>query len=423
MLDPIRKGIRSVAHNAILLPERWELGTVFNPYSPQFLREPYSVYAKLRARRPAHWSRLLRMLVFTRHADVDAILRDHRNFTSDPHKFNLPAKVAARLPEPEDMIPAMRDPPDHTRLRALMDKAFARRHIAPLESIVRARLRAMLDAIRDPARGFDLVEAVAKPLPVASMAELLGIPRQDLHRFVDWAERRSRLLEPGIPSEQRVMGGAAGKELDEYLAPIIDARRASPRDDMISELASAEEDGDRLARREVLAALRLLITAGIVTTADLLGTGMLTLLRNPDQLRRLGDDPGLLPGAVEEMARFEPPLFTAIRCAVRDCEVNGIPVKRHQRVFASIGAANRDPEAFSDPDRFDVGRREGRSLAFGRGVHGCIGAHLARLQNRIVFEMLLERFGSMRILTDRPAWYEGFAFRGLKSLPVSARPA
>ena len=240
---------------------------------------------------------------------------------------------------------------------------------------------------------------------------------------MDWAERRSRLLEPGIPAKQRAIADAAGNEMDGYFAPIIDARRADPRDDIISALASAEEDGDRLTRREVLAVLRFLITAGITTTTDLVGTGTLCLLRNPDQLQRLRDDPGLLPGAIEEMARFEPPLCNTIRCAVRDCEVNGVPVGRQQMVSVSIGAANRDPSAFKNPDRFDVGRRESRSLSFGRGVHSCVGMQLANLQVRIAFEMLLERFGSMRLLTERPPWFEGFVLRGLKSLPVSAGPA
>ena len=201
-----------------------------------------------------------------------------------------------------------------------------------------------------------------------------------------------------ISARERALAEAANRSLDAYFRPIIKERRAAPKDDIVSALAQAEEEGDRLSERETLNMLRLLLIAGNETTTNLIGNGMLALLRHPDQLQRLREDPSLIPSAVDELLRFDSPVQTDFRRALTDCEVNGFAMRRRENIVVLLGAANRDPDVFDDPDRLDVGRGDRSHLSFGRGIHHCIGAPLARLEGRIVLEMLLERF-----LADRAA--------------------
>ena len=418
----LRQAIRSVVINTVLVRERWQSGVAYNPLSGRMAQDPYPEYAKLRERDPVHRSRLANAWVFTRYADVDAILRDHRNFSSDPRKRELSKRQRAALPSPDDYTMLFLDPPDHTRLRSLVNKAFTRRAINALEPNVRALLQGLLDGVGDPASGFDLMEAVAHPLPVIVIAEMLGVPPEDRARFRVWSNQRARLLEPTISQKEREVAAEAAKALDEYFTPVIETRRAAPQEDIISALAQAEEAGDTLTEREMLTMLRLLLVAGNETTTNLIGNGMLALLRHPDQFERLRADPDLIPAAVEELLRFDSPVQTDFRGALRDCEVNGFPVRQGQGVITLLGAANRDPAAFEHPDRLDVGRAGGNHLSFGRGIHHCLGAPLARLEGRIVLETLLERFSSMRLLSERPAFRNSVVLRGLRSLPVAAVP-
>ncbi len=314
------------------------------------------------------------------------------------------------------------DPPDHTRLRALVNEAFTPRAVAALEPHIRELMTTLLDAVEDRS-AFDLMEAVAKPLPVIVIAEMLGIPPEDRARFAVWSDQRARVLEPTLSAAERETAEAAMRALDAYLLPIISARRADPQEDIISALAQAEEEGDRLTEREVLLMLRLLLVAGNETTTNLIGNGMLALLRHPDQLVLLREDPALVPSAVEELLRFDLPVQVDFRSALEDCDVNGFGVRRGDNVVLLLGAANRDADRFHEADRLDVGRREQHHLAFGRGIHHCLGAPLARLEGRVVLETLIERFASMRLLDARPAFRNSVVLRGLDSLPVAARPA
>ena len=417
----LRDAIRSLVVNALVLRERWQSGVAYNPLSPRMAQDPYPEYAVLRERSPVHRSRLMNAWVFSRYADVDTVLRDHRRFSNDPRKRTLSRRQQATLPDPGDYTMLFLDPPDHTRLRALVNKAFTRRAVNALEPLIRRLMDTLLDDV-DPS-GFDLMEAVAVPLPVIVIAEMLGVPPEDRARFRTWSNRRARLLEPTISPRERAAGTEAGEALDEYFVPIIQARRAEPESDIVSALAQAEEEGDVLTEREMLNMLRLLLVAGNETTTNLIGNGMLALLRNPEELERLRTDPTLIPSAVEELLRFDSPVQTDFRGALEDCEVNGAPVRRGDNIVLLIGSANRDPEAFEEPDRLDVGRSESSHISFGRGAHHCIGAPLARLEGRIVLEVLLERFSAMRLLDERPAYRGGVVLRGLESLPVSADPA
>ena len=413
---------RSVLASPILLRERWQSGIVYNPLSASMAEDPYPVYAALRARDPVHRSLLVHGRVLTRHADIDVILRDHRRFSNDPRQGTLSARQQRRLPAPEEFTLIFLDPPDHTRLRALVNRAFTRGAVAAIEVRVRATLKSLLDDIADPF-GFDLMTAIAQPLPVIVIAEMLGVPPEDRERFKLWSARRARLLEPTIGRRERRLGAATMIPFDAYFREIIAERRKTPRDDIVSSLARVEEKGERLSEREMLNMLRLLLIAGNETTTNLIGNGMLALLRNPDQLQRLRDDPSLIPGAVDELLRFDSPVQANFRHVLADCEVNGFPLRRRDNLLLLLGSANRDPDAFEDPDRLDVGRGASSHLSLGRGIHHCLGAVLARLEGRIVLEMLLERFASIGLLDDWPRFRTGIVFRGLCSLPLRCVPA
>ena len=411
--------MRSVVANVMLAPERWRNGVVYNPFSAAMARNPYPIYAELRARAPVHRNRLLDAWVLSRHADVDAVLRDFRRFSNDQRKRDPVRRRRSTLPQIPYPTILFLDPPDHTRLRALVNKAFTPKAVADLEPRIRRMTRTLLDAAADP-NGFDLMETLANPLPVMVIADMLGVPVEDRAQFREWSNRRARILEPTVSRREFRIAEEASKSLDEYFLSIIKARRIVPRDDIISALIQVEEAGDRLTEGEMLGLLRLLLVAGNETTTNLIGNGMLALLRHPEQLGALREDPGRIPAAVEELLRFDSPVQASLRLVLEDCEVNGIPLRRDDNVLLLNGAANHDPAVFDHPERLDIGRRENNHVAFGRGIHFCLGAPLARLEGRIAIEVLLERYPSLRLMSDRPAFRNSIVLRGLKALPVRA---
>ena len=411
------EAMRSAVAGAVLLRERLQSGVSYNPLSSRTAQDPYPVYAALRTRDPVHRSRLLGAWLFTRHADVDAILRDHRHFSNDPRTGTLSSRQRAMLPPPDEFTMLFLDPPAHTRLRSLVTKAFTPKAVNDLEPRIRGILGSLLDDIEDPAE-FDLMQAVARPLPVIVIAEMLGVPPEDRDVFRIWSAQRARMLEPTIGPDEREAGEVASRAFDAYFRPIIEVRRAEPRDDIVSALARVEDDGGHLTERETLNMLRLLLIAGNETAVNLIGNGMLALLRHPEQLQRLRNDPSLIPAAVEELLRFDSPIQADFRRVLADCEVNGFALRKRDNVVLLLGAANRDPDVFEDPDRLDVERSQGSHLSFGRGIHYCLGAPLARLEGRIVLEMLLERFSQIDLLAERPRFRKGIVLRGLESLTV-----
>ena len=414
----MRQAIKSVVVGSMLARERLQSGVAYNPLSAATAQDPYPVYAALRERGPVHHSRLMNAWMFSRHADIDIILRDHQRFSNDPRKGTLSRDQRAKLPAEEEFTMLFLDPPDHKRLRALVNKAFTPKAVNALEPHIRSLLGSLLDDIDDPAAGFDLMQAVAQPLPVIVIAQMLGIPAEDRAQFKIWSDQRARTLEPMITPREREVAETASRALDEYFRPIIRERRAEPQDDILSGLAQAEEEGDRLTEREMLNMLRLLLIAGNETTTNLIGNGFLALLRYPDQLQRLRDDPSLIPLAVDELLRFDSPVQTDFRRVLTDCEVNGFPLKQRENIVLLLGSANRDPDVFENPDTLDVGRGDRSHLSFGRGIHHCIGAPLARLEGRVVLEMLLERFFRIGLLDGEPRFRNSIVLRGLESLPV-----
>ena len=421
MAVSLKNAVRGAAVHAILSWERLESGIAYNPASGKMAQDPYPGYAPLRNNGRVHRSRLCNAWILSHYRDVDTDYRDWQCFSGDPTKAAIPGKRSV-IPDPGTPSMLSLDPPAHRRLRSLVNKAFTLRAISALEPRIRSLMHGFLDRVEDLS-GFDLMTAVARPLPVTVIAEMLGVPAEDGARFRVWTELRARIVEPAISAAERAEAIRVADELDAYFAPIVEERRHNPRGDILSALARAEEEGDRLDARETLNMLRPLLVGGNETTVNLIGNGMLALLRCPDQLQRLRDNPSLVPAAVEELLRYDAPVQINLRRVVEDCEIDGFPVRRGDDPILLLGSANRDPEQFRDPDRLDVARNEGSHLSFGRGIHHCVGASLARLEGRIAIEVLLERFSSIGLAGPLPRFRVGIVLRGLQSLPLAAVPA
>lgn len=422
MAFSIPSWMRSFAMHTALMWEWWQSGVTYAPLSPRVYRDPYPTYAKLRRRDPVHWSVMSQSWVFSRYHDVEAILRDHLRFSSDArHRRGVtPFQSPAAYPRGPSML--FLDPPDHTRLRALVQQAFTPRAIAALAPRIRLIAERLLDQIADPAV-FEVMEALARPLPMIVMAELLGVPTADRARFQVWSRQRVRVLEPTSTPREHQEAIRAAEALDDLFLGLIEPRQTEPRDDLISALVAAETAGDQLTRDELLIMLRMLLVAGNETTTNLIGNGLLALLRHPDQWQLLREDPALLPAAIEELLRYDGPVQVDGRTALAEMVIGRRSIRKGQGIVLLIGSANRDPEAFSQPDRLDITRHETSHIAFGRGIHHCLGAPLARLEAKIVFETLLERFAEIRLLVDNPPFRDNVVIRGLQALPVGASAA
>lgn len=394
----------------------------FNPFLPEFRRDPYPAYRRLRDEAPVYFSPSLRGWILTRHRDVVAVLSDPR-FSVDRRKANAFRKLnpfAALHPEFGEAIYRsllMLDAPDHTRLRKLVVKAFTPRMVERLRSRVETLVDEVLDAA--VARGeMDLIADLAYPLPVVVIAEMLGIPAVDRARFKRWSDDLVGLLDPfqaenGLGDAQR-----AYLDLVAYLQPILDSRRTEPRDDLISGLVAAREGGDALTDAELKSLCMLILGAGNETTTSLIGNAVLALLRHPQERRRLAADPTLARNAVEEFLRYDSPVQFTDRVALEDLEIDGKKVRRGQLVGLVLGAANRDPEVFSDPDRLDLSRAEIPHVAFGYGAHFCLGAQLARLETEVAIRKLLERFGDLDGPPEPPSRKHSMVLRGPTRLPL-----
>jgi cytochrome P450 len=389
---------------------------LFNPLAPEFIADPYPYYRRLRDEDPVHQSPM-GFWVLTRYDDVAGMLRDPRFCRKGFERI-----LAARFGDAGfDLSMLFRDPPDHTRLRTLVSKAFTPRVVEQMREHIQEIVDGLLARLV-PAGAMDLVADFAYPLPVAVICEMLGVPGAERERFRDWTLHIARSLDAiALPTEPDVVerGLAARHALADYFRGLIAERRREPRGDLLSELIAAEEQGDRLSEGELMATILLLFVAGHETTVNLIGNGTLALLRHPGELRRLREDPSLLPSAVEELLRYDGPAQRTGRICSAEVEFGGRSIPENSVVLGIIGAANRDPAVFSDPDRLDVGRAENRHLAFGWGIHFCLGASLARLEAQIALGTLLRRLPRLALATATPEWRPASALRGLQALPVT----
>lgn len=309
------------------------------------------------------------------------------------------------------------DPPDHTRLRRLANRAFTPKRVEEMRSSIAAAVEPILDRMAESGR-VDVMEELAFPLPVAVIGELLGVPEADRAGFQPLVRAATAGLEPFVDDTLLRAALAAQDEMRVYFDDLLSERRRHPTDDMLSALAQARESDDALTDDEVIATAILLFGAGFETTTNLIGNGLLALLRHPDQMRMLRADPALGPSAVEELLRYDSPVQVNSRTALEAAEVKGEPVEAGQILLILQGAANRDPARFADPDQLDVTRRDNVPLSFGWGAHHCLGAPLARLEGDVVFGAVLRRFPRIELAADHLEWKPGITLRGLASLPV-----
>lgn len=406
---------------------------VFNPFDPGFRIDPYPVYTRLLNEAPIHQTPF-GGYAFARYDDCQAILRDHRRWSSDgrrsPNYEILRQAVRATLGPEADLIDEsvrpflFLDPPDHTRLRRLVNQAFTPRAVESLRPRIQEIVDSLLAAVGD-AGEMELIADLAYPLPVTVICEMLGVPPEDQPLFKAWSAELARSLDPDIAVAPEVMKRRihAVKESRDYFGSLVADRRKHPGNDILTALIAAEAEGDKLSEPELLSTCTLLLIAGHETTVNLIGNGALQLLRHPEQLAKLQADPSLAASAVEEVLRYDPPVQLDGRLAAEDNEIGGVTVPKGQFVLLLLGAANRDPAQFEEPARFDITRNDDRHLAFGYGIHFCLGAPLARLEGEIALRSLTQRFRHLRLLVDTPRYKEQITIRGPESLPIGFAPA
>ena len=392
----------------------------FNPWDEAYRANPYPHYKPLYGRPPVLMNLMIPLALVARHADADAILRDHQRFSSVRMKSNIAMEPQQDLFGDADTV-LFSDPPVHTRLRKLVSRAFTPKRIKDVEPRIREIAKTLLDRVEGRVE-FDAIGELATPLPVMVIAHLLGVPPEDYARFKNWSDRivERRNVPPGMPAPEASVRAIA--EMKAYFAEEIERRRREPADDLIGVLVTAEEN-DALSGEELQAFAILLLIAGNETTTNLIGNGMLALGRNPDQLELLRKDRSLLPRAIEEMLRYDGPVQSTGRHPLEEVEVGGTVLKPGTITLVMIAAADRDPAKFAEPDRFDITRDPNEHLAFGNGIHYCLGAALARLEGAIAFGELLDRFPKLRLADAQaqPKYKGSYFLRGLAELPIALK--
>jgi cytochrome P450 len=379
--------------------------------------DPYPIYRELRASAPIVSAPDEDEVIALRWTDVERVLRDPTFSSNVAHrrlqKVDLGTPTSLGLP-----ILLFMDPPDHTRLRQLVSRVFTPRTVEQLRPHVAELIDGILDGL-DPAAGFDLIEAVAYPLPVTVICELLGVPAADQHLFGPWSHDASRLLDGDLDDATLNVGLTAVMSLVGYLNELFAERRTAPQDDLVSALLAVEEEGDRLTETELLSIVLLLFVAGHETTMNLIGNGTVAMLRSRDQWRALCADPGLAPNAVEEMLRFDGPVHATQRFATQPSTVGGVDLEPGQGVICHLAAANRDPARFDHPDDLDLARPDVQTLTFSHGIHYCLGAALARLEGQETFKALSRRFPHLE-LAEEPVHRAHFVLRGYSAIHLKA---
>jgi cytochrome P450 len=394
----------------------------FNPFDADTRRNPYDAFRVARHDHPVFEHQGFPIVSVFRYADIQAILKDPQTFSSE---FPPPPGIRREDLPPQSMLG--QNPPQHTRLRSLVNQAFTPRIIRSLEP----RLRQVADELFDEAleKGeVDFVEAMTYPLPVIAIAEIIGVPADDRDQFKKWSDSAVEDLGNGLfapPSPERLQKlGRLMTEMGEYFSRLADERRRQPREDLLSGLVHAEIEGSKLAQGEMITMLVLLLVAGNETTTSLIGNTVLELLDHPDELARLQADPGLSASAIEEVLRFASPVQMDPRWLVREVEIRGVKLEPGRFVVSWLGSANRDEDVFAAADRFDIGREDNRHIAFGFGIHYCLGANLARLEARVALDVLLARSRSFeRVGSDLLPMHPSIVFRGVTELPLRLVPA
>jgi len=391
---------------------------------PEVLANPYPLYHKLRSEDPVHWDRFLHTWVVTRYPDVLNVLH---SFSADrtPTPEQLTAMGLSGLnPIAKVMVKQMlfMDAPAHTRLRGLASAAFTPRKVEVLRGHIQEIADDLLDQVRT--RGeMDVIEDFAAPMPAIVTAEMMGVPTEDHSNLKKWSADFAEMLGNFQHNPDRIPRVLEStNNLTDYFQAAIDKMRQHPREGLIHSFMTAEIDGDRLTDEEIVANCIVTMVGGQETTTNLIGNGLLTLMRNPEQLAQLRDDPNLIPSAVEELLRYESPSQHTGRIAREDVQIGGREIRKGQAVMAIMAAANRDPERFPDPDRLVLDRSDNKHLAFGWSSHFCFGAPLARMEGQIAFETILRRLPNLELVPGPLTWRNNSGLRGLMALPVTFSP-
>jgi cytochrome P450 len=394
----------------------------FNPLDPDFIADPYPFYRRLRETAPVFKTPQGFWLI-ARYEDVAFVLRDKR-FGKD-FVANMERRYSGGDGMKEPAIASLArtmlvlDPPDHTRLRGLVSKAFTARRVSDMRPRIKAIVDEQIDRVIDKGE-MDVMRDLAHRLPVIVICDMLGIPEDHRAPFLAGSNVNGRILEP-VPMTRAELDQANlnTQMAGVYFRQLCDLRRREPQDDLTTELVRAEEAGDKLSAEELEANMGLLFGAGHETTTNLIGNGLLALHRQPEQWQRLKADPSLIPNAVEELLRYDSSVQISGRVTHAEVELGGIRLGAHESIVILLGAANRDPAQYPDPDRLDVGREHIRPMSFGGGIHHCLGAQLARLEAELVFTALIERLPNITLPEkDAPAWRRSFTLRGLSRLPA-----
>jgi pimeloyl-[acyl-carrier protein] synthase len=396
--------------------------SLYHLLDPEILANPYPLYHRLRTEAPVHWDPFLHAWVVTRYQDVVRVLHDFSaDRTPSPEQLER-MNLSAISPIAAVMVKQMLflDAPAHTRLRSLASSAFTPARVRVLRSHIQQIADTLIDAAMAAQPGqMDMIAEFAEPLPAIVTAELLGVPIRDHRQLKDWTAIFAEMLgnfqhnPDHVPKVLRAL-----EEMLEYFRERVRELRAHPREGLINSLLTAEINGDRLTEEEVIANSIVTMVGGQETTTNLIGNGLLTLLSYPAEMQRLRDDPGLIPSAVEELLRYESPSQHTARLARTDVELGGRKIRKRDAVIAVMGAANRDPERFPDPDRLDLARTDNRHLAFGWAAHFCFGAALARIEGQVSFSTILRRMPELALQQAPLQWRTNLGLRGLVALPV-----
>jgi pimeloyl-[acyl-carrier protein] synthase len=423
----LKQHVTRLVEPAVIGYYQWRGDPLARWMRPKWKADPYPLYAEIRK------SDLVRsklgVWLTASHATTEAILRDRRFSSSPAHQPGYQPRTYPdgdpRAELSEESLLSM-DPPDHTRIRRLVSGPFTPKAIAGLEPWIRevtGRLLDEADSADDAKAGFDLIDALAFPLPIAVISHLLGVPAEDEAKFRVWGHDVAAQLEPQTGSAARSDSRESELALTAYLQDLVVKRRASPDDSILSALIAAEEEGDKLTEAELVDTAFVLLVAGFETTVNLIGNGVAALLREPgrEQWHRLGEEPALVPAAVEELLRYDSPVQVTSRIATEDMDVDGTVIKKGAAVIVAIGGANRDPSVFAMPDRLMIDRENAsRHLSFSFGIHHCLGQGLARLEGRIAFQELTRRYPGLE-LAGTPVRRPLLVLRGYESVPVRTR--
>ncbi|MFE1286370.1 cytochrome P450 [Streptomyces sp. NPDC058751] len=400
-----------------------ESSRAFDPWDPAFVADPYPAYEELRARGRVHYYEPTNQWLVPHHADVSALLRDRRLGRTYQHRFTHEDFGRTAPPPEHEPFHVLNDhgmldmePPDHTRIRRLVSKAFTPRTVERLKPYVETLAGELVGRLVE-AGGGDLLADVAEPLPVSVIAEMLGVPESERAPLRPWSADICGMYELNPSEDAARKAVRASVEFTEYLRGLIEARRKEPGDDLISGLIAAHDEGDRLTEQEMISTCVLLLNAGHEATVNATVTGWWTLFRHPEQLARLRADHALIPTAVEELMRYDTPLQLFERWVLDDIEIDGTTVPRGAEIAMLFGSANRDAAVFEDPERLDLSRAENPHISFSAGIHYCIGAPLARLELASSMSALLTKAPGLR-LVEEPVRKPGFVIRGLEGLSV-----